>query len=191
MLDELAREGYRFDRSGSTPSGDSAFRCTAKSIMAACGWSCARAGAVVRDGRGNHAGITVRFVDSSVERLQIKSRALCERHVVTCDGRRLPLTATGAPASSSPACASRPGRCRRAASDRTRPCAAHLRHLDRGATARWEAASITSLTRAAEQRNFPVNSYEAEARRRARFQEHGHTPGYIPYTREEYQRRIR
>jgi uncharacterized protein (DUF2126 family) len=124
-------------------------------------------------------GGTTRFVDSSLERVQVKTRGLTPgRHFVTVGGRRLPLRATGIKdelvcgvryRAWQPASALHPNigmhtplvfdlfdaRHRRAVAG----CTYHVMHP---AGRNYET--------------FPVNHYEAEARRLSRFEPHGHTP---------------
>ncbi|MGZ8221508.1 MAG: transglutaminase family protein [Methylobacter sp.] len=125
---------------------------------------------------------TARYVDSSVERVQVKVTGFTEgRYVLTCNGRRLPLRNTG-----------RKGEY--VAGVRYRawqpPSALHptisphvplvLDVIDT-----WNGHSVGGCTYHVTHPGgrsydaFPVNSYEAEARRVTRFWDFGHTPGVI------------
>jgi uncharacterized protein (DUF2126 family) len=181
VLCDLERHGYRFDldwfapihefrfpRFGVVHVGDIALELR----MAVEPWH------VLGDEVGSHG--TARYVDSSVERIQVTTSGLTSgRYVVTCNGRRVPLRSTGRREESVAGVRYRawqPPSC-------LHPTISPHAPLIFDVVDTWNGRSIGGCTYHVAHpggRNydtFPVNANEAEARRVSRFWPYGHTPG--------------
>ena len=181
VLRELADAGFGFDAAWFAPHFE--FRFPALGQLAVAGVELELRLALEPwhvMGEEGAVGGTVRYVDSSLERIEIKARGLVDsRHAVTVNGHALPLHPTGRAGEF--VCGVR-YRAWRAPSALHPSIGVHA-PLTVDVVDNWMERSLGGCQYHVAHpggRNYetlPVNAYEAESRRLARFFRIGHTPG--------------
>jgi uncharacterized protein (DUF2126 family) len=189
VLFELARAGFGLDEAWFVPQLE--FRFPFVGRVAVAGLEVELRQAIEPWhvlGEQPTAGGASRYVDTSIERLQAKVTNMTDpRHVLTCNGRRVPLQPTGTAGEFVGGIryrAWKPPNALHPTIDVHSPLVFDV--IDE-----WASRSLGGCTYSVAHpgglayESFPHNALEAEARRAARFAAFGHSPGTRPIPRLE------
>ena len=181
VIDDLNFAGFTFDKAWFTPHMNFRFPTHGKVVVNGIELEIRHALEPWHVlGEEGAAGGTVRFVDSSVERLQVKVTGMTgERHAVACNGWKLPLHSTGTEGEYVAGVRFRAW----APPNALHPTIPAHGPLIFDLMDGWSNRAIGGCTYHVAHpggRNhgtMPVNAHEAEGRRLARFEPFGHTSG--------------
>lgn len=183
VLDDLADHGFKFDPEWFAPHFEFRFPFFGKVTYEGVSLELRQA-LEPWHVMGEQASIggTARYVDSSLERLQVKAMGLVsDRHIVVCNGQRVPLADTGTNGEGVAGIRYRawqPPMC-------LHPTIGIHSPLTFDIIDAWSGHALGGCRYHVSHPGgkyfdtVPINALEAESRRHARFEARGHTPGQL------------